>query len=262
MGTPREQLAELLKKARLDAGFESHNALAKRLAVSRSVVTKAENSTQPIPSEALLVAWAGATGASLDKLTDLARRCRSGTPEWFMPYRQAEGEATTIRSWAPLIHPGLVQTEAYAFEVLAVEPSTAGRLNDLVAARMERQQVLQRVYLTVAIYAPVMYHLIGSPAVMTEQSGHLLDLAQRPNISLHIVPEGSNTGVWGAIDIASHDGADTVCLTTGLNDVTTTSTEVADQAMRAFDRILGAAMPTGESLDFVRAAEGHWKEQT
>lgn len=162
----------------------------------------------------------------------------------------------------PLIHPGLVQTEAYAFEVLAVEPSTAGRLNELVAARMDRQQVLQRVYLTVVIYAPVMYHLIGAPAVMAEQSGHLLELAQRPNISLHIVPEGSNTGVWGAIDIASHDGADTVCLTTGLNDVTTTSTDVADQAMRAFDRILGAAMPAAESLDFVRAAEGHWKEQT
>lgn len=35
-----------------------------------------------------------------------------------------------------------------------------------------------------------------------------------------------------------HDGAGTVCLTTGLNDVTTTSTAVADQAMRAFDRIL------------------------
>lgn len=44
--------------------------------------------------------------------------------------------------------------------------------------------------------------------------------------------------------------------------VTTTATDVADQAMRAFDRILGAALPTAASLDFVQAAEGHWKEQT
>jgi hypothetical protein len=31
MATPREQLAEVLKQSRLDAGFESHGALAKRL---------------------------------------------------------------------------------------------------------------------------------------------------------------------------------------------------------------------------------------
>jgi hypothetical protein len=55
----------------------------------------------------LLASWAGATGVGLDMLTDLAQRCKSGTPEWFMPYRQAEAEATTIRSWAPMVVPGL-----------------------------------------------------------------------------------------------------------------------------------------------------------
>jgi len=34
--TPREQLADVLRRSRLDAGYESHGALAKRLNVSRS----------------------------------------------------------------------------------------------------------------------------------------------------------------------------------------------------------------------------------
>jgi len=41
--TPREQLANILRQSRLDAGYESHGALAKRLNVSRPVVTRAEN---------------------------------------------------------------------------------------------------------------------------------------------------------------------------------------------------------------------------
>src|ERR1700691_4027911 len=100
--TPREQLAETLRQARIAAGFESHAALARQLNVSRPVVSKAENPAQPVPSDALLAAWAGATGAPLDQLTDLAQRAKSGTPDWFVPYRQAESEATVIRSWAPL----------------------------------------------------------------------------------------------------------------------------------------------------------------
>jgi transcriptional regulator with XRE-family HTH domain len=107
--TPREQLASILKQSRLDAGFESHGTLAKRLSVSRPVVSKAENPAQPAPSDPLLAAWAGATGVGLDQLADLAQRCKSGTPDWFIPYRQAEAEATTIRCWAPMVLPGGVR---------------------------------------------------------------------------------------------------------------------------------------------------------
>src|ERR1700730_2134912 len=74
----------MLRQFRLDAGFESHGALAKRLNVSRPVVTRAENAAHPCPSDAVLAAWAGATGVGLDTLTGLAQRAKSGTPDWFM----------------------------------------------------------------------------------------------------------------------------------------------------------------------------------
>src|SRR6266704_2521228 len=86
-------LANVLRQSRIDAGYESHGALARKLNVSRPVVTKAENPAHPVPSDAMLAAWAGATGVGLDVPMDLAQRARSGTPDWFMPWRQAEAEA-------------------------------------------------------------------------------------------------------------------------------------------------------------------------
>src|ERR1700720_610835 len=100
MPPPRKQLADSLRQSRVDAGYGSHGALARKLNVSRPVVTRAENPAHPVPSDAILGAWAGATGAALDTLADLAQRAKSGTPDWFMPYRQAEAEADTLRCWS------------------------------------------------------------------------------------------------------------------------------------------------------------------
>jgi transcriptional regulator with XRE-family HTH domain len=258
--TPREQLAETLRQARLEAGFESHGALAKRLNVSRPVVSKAENPANPCPSDAVLAAWAGATGVGLDTLTDLAQRAKSGTPEWFVPYRQAESEATTLRFWGPLVVPGLLQTEGYARALLSVETYTPDQLDELVAARMERQQVIGRTYLTAVMDAHVLQRRVGSSAVMAEQCGHLLTMAARPKIRVHVVPEGANVGTWGAFGIAARDGILTVNLTT-IRDVSSTAPDLTDETMRAFESILAASMPRAESLDFISTQEEQWKTQ-
>jgi Domain of unknown function (DUF5753) len=114
MATPREQLADILRKSRIDAGYASHGALAHKLNVSRPVITKAENPAHPVPSDAVLAAWAGATGAGLDVLTDMAQRARSGPPGWFAKWADIEARASLIRWFEPLLIPGLFQTESYA----------------------------------------------------------------------------------------------------------------------------------------------------
>lgn len=261
MATPRELLASRLRQARLDAGHATHGALAKKLHVSRSVITKAESSAQPVPSEATLTSIAEATGADLEALTDLANRAKSGTPDWFVPYLSAESFATMLRCWAPLIIPGLLQTEAYARAIFSVEPYAPERLDELVAARMERQRVLERTSFIVAIDYGVLRRMIGSAQVMADQCAHLISMAERPNISLYVVPEHTNTGVWGGLDIASRDGAITVALATGRADVTTTAVDVVDDVMQAFERVLGSAMPCGESLNSLREMEDWWRTQ-
>jgi transcriptional regulator with XRE-family HTH domain len=108
MGTPlppppRQQLAEALKRARIGAGYSSQAALARALNVSRSLITKAESPVHGVPSVDVITAWAAITGASEDELVDLAKRCRSGTPDWFGDYLIAEASADTVRSWSPVL---------------------------------------------------------------------------------------------------------------------------------------------------------------
>jgi transcriptional regulator with XRE-family HTH domain len=257
--TPREQLAGILRQSRLDAGYGSHGALARRLNVSRPVVTRAENAAHPVPSDAVLAAWAGVTGAALDALADLAHRAKSGTPEWFMPYRQAEAQASILRCWSPVLVPGLLQTESYMRAVLSVEPYTAGQLDELVSARLERQVVIGRAYLTAVFDQQVLYRLIGSAPVMAEQCAHVAAIAERPDIALHVVPEGANVGLWGGFDLATRDNAATVCLT-ALEDMTSTAPDLVGKVTVAFERILGAALPRVESHELIlKVAEEQWK---
>jgi Domain of unknown function (DUF5753) len=89
------------------------------------VVTKAENPAHPVPSDAILAAWAGATGAGLDVLTDLAQRAKSGPPGWFVKWADIEARASLIRWFEPLLIPGLLQTKSYASAVLAWKPDSA-----------------------------------------------------------------------------------------------------------------------------------------
>lgn len=258
MSTPREQLADLLKKSREDAGYGTQAAFARRTHISRPVISRAENPDQPVPTPEVLDAYADETDANPEELEDLAKRANGGTPAWFMPYRQAESEATTLRVWTPLILPGLVQTEDYAREVIVVSEGDPARVNELVQARMERQKVLERARLIAVMSARNLQLQVGSAGIMAEQCSKLVAAAERPNVSVHIVPD-ENTGMWAELDIASNGGLITVCMSTALQDVTSTEPETIDNALREFERVLGLAMPCGQSLDFIRTREEEWK---
>jgi hypothetical protein len=175
-----------------------------------------------------------------------------------MPYRQAEAEASILRCWSPLLVPGVLQCESYMRAVLQVEPYTAERLGELVSARLERQSVIGRAYLTVIIDEHVLHRLIGSAAIMAEQCGHLAIMAGRPDIGLHVIPEGTNVGLWGAFDIATRDNAVTVRFS-ALEDMTSTAPDTVGKVTVAFERILGAALPRAESLTLIRTMEEQWK---
>lgn len=258
MSTPRKQLADMLKTARTEAGFDNHGALARAISMHRSVISKAENPAQPTPSDGLLIAWSGATGVPLDNLTDLAQRCKSGTPDWFVSYSAAESSATALRAWHPLLVPGLLQTEDYARAVLSVRKYPPERLAELLGTRMRRKEVLTRVRLTAVMDHRVLEHCIGSAGIMADQCGHIAAMAEQPGISVHIVPEGTNVALWGAMDMAVRDGATTLNLLS-LRDNATTEAEMINEATEQWESILGAALNASESLGFVKEMESQWK---
>jgi hypothetical protein len=261
--TPREQLADVLQRSRVEAGYGSQGALARRLNVSRPVISKAENPAQPCPSDAILAAWAGATGCPLDRLTELAEQARSGVPDWFVPWRAAETSATLLRYWQPWVVPGIAQTRAYMMALFTNEGHSLEHAEELAAARTERQAVIGRVPVTIIIGYHVLYRVVGSPAVMSAQMGHLAALAERSSVTLHVLPEAVTTGgSGGGLDLASGGGITTANMSTTLEDVTTTAEHLVVQAQQMFDRLLGEAMPRTDSISLIRSAEGQWKSQT
>jgi transcriptional regulator with XRE-family HTH domain len=261
MASPREQLTDLLKQARIAAGYKSHGAFAKKLAVSRSLISKAESATQPIPTNETLEAWADATGADAAEFRKLAEDARNGSPEWFMPFRDAEASASIVHYWSPMHVPGPFQTEPYAREVFSLGDHTPEKLAELVEGRLERKDVFGRARVTAVIDQNVLQRFIGSASVMAEQCAYLVKLAEMPGVALHVMPEPANGGLGGAMSLATSakDNATTLCLTTTLEDVTTTAAHQVANAMQVFVRLLGAAMPCAESLEFIKTMEEQWR---
>jgi EmrB/QacA subfamily drug resistance transporter len=188
-------------------------------------------------------------------------RASGGTPEWFAPYLVAEPQASVLRLWDVVIVPDLLQTEAYARAILSGYGHTPERLGDLLAARMERQRVLDQARVISVLDQRVFRDCIGTPATMAEQCAHLVSLAESGKIRLHVVPEGANTGTWAGFSIASRGGAAIVSLTNGTLGVTSTTAEQIDDSVDAWDRVMGSAMPPAGSVEFVRQWETTWKER-
>lgn len=260
MSTPRERLAEQLKRARIDAGYTTQAAIAREMKTVRPVISRAENARYPPPSVQVLTGWAKATRVELDPLIDLMERCKSGKPDWFVPYAAAEASATSLWFWGPLLVPGLVQTENYARAVLQIGGNSGARLEELVTTRVDRQRIVGRTRIVAAIDHTVLQRPIGSAQIMAEQCDHLAELAESNSARIHVVPFGANVGLYGAFGIASQDSHVTVNLTS-VRDVTSTEAELAEQCMSEIGDILAAALPRRESIDYIRTQADQWREQ-
>jgi transcriptional regulator with XRE-family HTH domain len=114
-----------------------------------------------------------------------------------------EAVATSIDVFEPMIVTGLLQTKAYARELISYHASiTLGvDVEKSVALRMRRQSAITReeepAEFWCVIEEQALRRPVGSPAVMAEQLDHLLEVAKRPNVSLQVIPH--EVGVHPAI---------------------------------------------------------------
>lgn len=103
-----------------------------------------------------------------------------------------ESTASTIEVFEPTFMPGLLQTEDYIralFEETGkIDPAD---VDDLVAVRLGRRQVLTRIYPAQSAFYVHEFALrmpVGGPCVMNEQMLHLLFACSRPQCSIRVVP--------------------------------------------------------------------------
>jgi transcriptional regulator with XRE-family HTH domain len=91
----------------------SQEELGQRVTYSASLIGMIETARRA-PSRDLAERCDAAldTGGALTRLWPLVSQ--EALPRWFQPFAELERAATSIRSWEPLVVPGLLQTEDYA----------------------------------------------------------------------------------------------------------------------------------------------------
>jgi transcriptional regulator with XRE-family HTH domain len=177
----------------------------------------------------------------------------------------AESGADELYSFEHSLVPGLLQTEAYAREVLATWPNvTPDEVDRLVRARLARQDVIRRTdrkppYLWALIDEGVLHRPVAPAAVLREQFSYLVEVSHLPNVSVSVVPYKAkgHTGLLGAFMIAERRNDGSILYKEDIADgqVTDDPAVVADVALR-FKSLQLEALPNGDSRDLIaRMAE-------
>ncbi|WP_190136355.1 helix-turn-helix domain-containing protein [Streptomyces longispororuber] len=131
---------------------------------------------------------------------------QKGLASWFRRWADLEQEALSLYTYECRLIPGLLQTEAYARTLFAdqLPPLSDEKLEAQLAARNERQKLLTERPNTAYSFI-LEEHLflrnIGGHEVTRELIGHVLQLAERRNIEVQIMPlaRGSHAGLHGPI---------------------------------------------------------------
>ncbi|MFB7264018.1 helix-turn-helix domain-containing protein [Streptomyces nojiriensis] len=147
------------------------------------------------------------TGGVFSRLVGLV--LRSVLPTWFQPYAEMEARASYISTFQAQLVYGLLQTPAYARAVLGAR--TEGDLDGKVAARMDRQRILDREdppLMWVVMSEAVLHQEIGGREVMRNQLAHLLEQQRREWVKVQILPfeAGAHAGLQGEITLLRFDG--------------------------------------------------------
>jgi hypothetical protein len=113
-------------------------------------------------------------------------------PDWFQAYVGMEEAATSIRIYEPQFIPGLLQTPRYTAAVLTMCDIPISEAERHVILRKERQRRFTegRVKLWAVIEETALRRPIGSKEILLDQLHYLLDLTDRSNLTLQIIPFG------------------------------------------------------------------------
>ncbi|MFD9968946.1 Scr1 family TA system antitoxin-like transcriptional regulator [Streptomyces sp. NPDC059011] len=204
--SPRALLGAELRHARENAGL-SQRELGEPLFVSASFIGQLEAGTRRMqPDVARRIDEILGTNGFFERNCLAANKSRY--PDHFAEAAEAEAVATTIREYAPLLIPGLLQTETYARAVFrAYQPTaTEAVIDELVEARLERARLLDdptTPMLWTVLDEAVLRRRVGSAAVMGEALRHIEALARRNRVIVQVMPfhAGAHTAMEGALKL-------------------------------------------------------------
>ncbi|WP_151484029.1 helix-turn-helix domain-containing protein [Streptomyces albicerus] len=189
--------------------------------------------------------------------------------EHFKEALEFEGKATVIKEYAPTLVPGILQTKAYAYEVLSsAYPRTSDEERDkLLATRLERARILDNFH-SPEVYAmldeAVLRRVVGEPEVMCEQLCHIVELSENRRIRVHVLPfsAGAHPLQEGFLSLMWFAELPPIAYAEGVNSGRILELpSVVRDCQEIYDHVLGDALSHRKSLDLLRAVAEDYEHE-
>ncbi|HEX6471723.1 MAG TPA: DUF5753 domain-containing protein [Streptosporangiaceae bacterium] len=180
----------------------------------------------------------------------------SGIPSHFLEYIEYEERASSIKIYANFLVSGLLQTEEYAREVLS-PIQRPDRLEQLVAARLARQEILRRddpPWLDVLLDESVVRRIVGDREITRRQLERLLEAAHESHVTIRVVPAGAPaypSGAFILLGFAEEPAIGYVEGVNGLGQLIEPGREVSALGV-TFDQIGAVAMTPADTEELIR----------
>lgn len=208
------RLSSMREKSKL-----SQEQVSTEVQLSRSTIVRLEEGNESVryslPNMKALLDLYNADERDREILLALAAETRNGRskswwhdytntalPDWFGLFVVMEDSATRIRIYESELVPGLLQSQEYA-ELLYRTPAgstTPEQIQQMVQIRIERQGILNRSnppQIEVVLNESVIRRPVGDSDLMTRILQHLLEVGEKRNVSIRILPWAS--GVHGGM---------------------------------------------------------------
>ena len=281
--TPRRSIGAAIKRLRENSG-QSLQEVADELMISRSKLSRLENAQgRPIPRDIRdLVRHFHIEGTpEADRLQHLAQEAqRTGwwsnydvltVTDGLQAYLAYESDAAAERIYTLPFLPALLQTKDYATAVFRdMEQRKAGEVDELVAARLERQEILTarknmpQLELIAVTHESALRQAVGSPEVMRDQFDTLAERISMPNVQLHVLPFSarlvfSMTCMYAYFEYQDADNIVHIETHAGFT-VIDDPTRVA-QYRRTHDALVQASLNEDDSRALILSIRGDWHDQ-
>ena len=269
------QVSALLRSLREEQGL-SGAEVAKALGMSPSKISRLETGNRGLRVDDV-AALLGHYKVPEQKRAQILEQVRKsedrgwwesqglGLPQLWQALINFESRATRIQNFEALMVPGLLQTAEYSEVIISSLNTTLSKveLTNLVASRMARQTVLSRrdLHFLAVIDEGALRRPIAESGVMRRQLRHLADSAERPNITVRVVPlqVGQYAGLRGPFAILEFE--DEPSLVYFANQGTSMFLDEKEDVAAyrvALGNILNEALEPAESVELIaRLAEDH-----
>ncbi|KUM90372.1 MULTISPECIES: helix-turn-helix domain-containing protein [Streptomyces] len=271
--TRRRQLGAMMRKLRARKGMTLEEA-GKLVGVSKATVSRYETQAGPVKwliIDALCRGY-GATEAERTAIVGLAKDAKQqgwwssfadSIPESMNLLLTLEDEAVQESHFACVYVPGLLQTRAYstALQKANEVPLEPGEIERLVDIRMKRQEILNRPKpprLWAILDESVIRRVVGSPDIMKEQLGRLLEANESPHTTLQVLPfaKGAHAAALGSFVIigGAEPGLDVVYVDFHTGSLFLEKDEELDRYRLAFEYLRAQALDMEASSAMIHRA--------